>query len=155
MWELLGRDVGTDFAEAVALVGSRGSARGTGSCESRSASHTWRQRVSSAGLSPAFLLPSSGFSSHFLPCSWPPCSGPQSWALCHGLQSNTHPGVLRQVLRPQLLSSQPPSVTGEEGWGLAPSPCRGGGSLQAVALLACDCPPGSGQCQGTERPLGC
>ena len=51
-------------------------------------------------------------------------------------------GVLRQVPRPRLLSSQPRLVTGEEGWGLAPSPRHGGG-LQAVALLACDCPPGS------------
>ena len=34
-------------------------------------------------------------------------------------------------------------MTGEEGWGLAPPAPHGGGGLQAVALLACDCPSGS------------
>lgn len=139
--------MGTDsLAEAVALVGSRGSARGTGSCESRLSVTHVEAKCFLRGAQPCFSAALSGFFSHFpslLLAS--PALVPRAEPCVTVCGATPTPVSWRQVLRPQLLS-QPPSVTGEEGWGLAPSPCHGGGGLQAVALLACGTAPR--QCQG-------
>ena len=104
------------------------------------------------GAQPHFSPALSGFFSHFLPCSWPPCSGPQSWSLCQSAKQ--HPsGVLRQVLRPQLLSFQPRvrDCRGKVGtWGLHPGwwP-QGSGSSGLWQPLR--------WCHGVEgpEPMGC
>eukprot|EP00069_Balaena_mysticetus_P000370 bmy_03516T0 len=80
--------------------------RVTGGYESNSASRTWRQFPWELPQ-PCFFAALSGLFSRFLPFSWPPCSGPRSSSLCHRLLSSTHTWILRQVLRPWVLSFQP------------------------------------------------
>ena len=145
-----GSHMGPSFAEAVTAMWGvgwefgdggwgrvEGVCRGTGGCENRSASHTWRQRASSVGLSPTFLLPSPGFSPTSFPAPGLPALVPRAGPYV-SQPSNTQAGSWDKSWGPSSSPFSPGFVTAEERWALGASIL--GDGLKAVALLVCGSP---------------